>query len=59
MKNFITENWDTILSLIIQRQGLTDVAVNTWIRPFTVYEVKDNWGRTPSGWVCLDYCEVM
>ncbi len=23
---------------------------------FTVYEVKDNWGRTPSGWVCLDYC---
>ena len=26
---------------------------------FTVYEVKDNWGRTPSGWVCLDYCEVM
>lgn len=23
---------------------------------FTVYEVKGNWGRTPSGWVCLDYC---
>lgn len=23
---------------------------------FTVYEVKSNWGRTPSGWVCLDYC---
>lgn len=23
---------------------------------FTVYEVRDNWGRTPSGWVCLDYC---
>lgn len=23
---------------------------------FSVYEVKDNWGRTPSGWVCLDYC---
>lgn len=23
----------------------------------TVYEVKDNWGRTPSGWICLDYCE--
>lgn len=23
---------------------------------FTVYEVKDNWGKTPSGWVCLDYC---
>ncbi len=23
---------------------------------FTVSEVKDNWGKTPSGWVCLDYC---
>lgn len=23
---------------------------------FTVYEVRNNWGRTPSGWVCLDYC---
>lgn len=23
---------------------------------FTVYEVINNWGRTPSGWVCLDYC---
>lgn len=24
---------------------------------FSVFEVKKNWGRTPSGWVCLDYCE--
>lgn len=23
----------------------------------TVLEVIDNWGRTPSGWICLDYCE--
>lgn len=23
---------------------------------FTVYEVCGNWGKTPSGWVCLDYC---
>lgn len=23
---------------------------------FTVSEVKGNWGKTPSGWVCLDYC---
>ena len=42
MKNFITENWDTILSLIIQQQGLTEVAVNTWIRPFKVHEVTDD-----------------
>ena len=26
---------------------------------FTVLEVAVNWGRTPSGWVCLDYCEVL
>ncbi|MCM1365163.1 MAG: M23 family metallopeptidase [Faecalibacterium sp.] len=26
---------------------------------FSVFEVKGNWGRTPSGWVCLDYCEVI
>ena len=22
----------------------------------TVSEVKENWGRIPSGWICLDYC---
>ena len=26
---------------------------------FTVLQVRDNWGKTPSGWVCLDYCERM
>lgn len=24
---------------------------------FTVTEVRGKWGKTPSGWVCLDYCE--
>jgi len=42
MKNFITEKWDTILSLIIQQQGLTEVAVNTWIRPFKVHGVTQD-----------------
>ena len=23
----------------------------------TVSQVKDNWGKTPSGWICLDYCK--
>lgn len=23
---------------------------------FTAQEIQDNWARTPSGWVCLDYC---
>jgi len=26
---------------------------------FTALEVNGNWGRTPSGWVCLDYCEAI
>lgn len=24
---------------------------------FTVTKVKGSWGKTPSGWICLDYCE--
>lgn len=24
---------------------------------FTATEIKNNWGKTPSGWVCLDYAE--
>ena len=24
---------------------------------FTALEVKGDWGKTPSGWVCLKYCE--
>lgn len=23
----------------------------------TVSSVNDNWGKTPSGWICLDYCK--
>ena len=23
---------------------------------FDTYEIDNNWARTPSGWVCLDYC---
>lgn len=26
---------------------------------FTVTQVENGWGKTPSGWVCLDYCERM
>ena len=25
---------------------------------FDTYEIKNNWARTPSGWVCLDYCSL-
>ena len=23
----------------------------------TVSEIRGNWGKTPSGWICLDYCK--
>ncbi len=26
---------------------------------FTAYATEGSWGRTPSGWVCLDYCEAI
>lgn len=26
---------------------------------FDTYEIKNNWARTPSGWVCLDYCKLI
>lgn len=40
---------------------LAGYKANGYVRglTFTVYEVKNNWGKTPSGWVCLDYCEVV
>lgn len=40
---------------------LTGKKVNGYVKgmTFTVLEVVGNWGRTASGWVCLDYCEVL
>lgn len=26
---------------------------------FDTYQIKGNWAKTPSGWVCLDYCKLM
>lgn len=26
---------------------------------FDTYEIKNSWARTPSGWVCLDYCKLI
>lgn len=39
---------------------LSGQKMNGYVRGlvFTAFEIKDNWARTPSGWVCLDYCEV-
>ena len=39
---------------------ITGREVNGYVKgiKFSVKETAENWGRTPSGWVCLDYCEV-
>lgn len=26
---------------------------------FDTYEIQNNWAKTPSGWVCLDYCSLV
>jgi len=26
---------------------------------FDTYEIRNNWARTPSGWVCLDFCNLV
>ena len=26
---------------------------------FDTYEIINNWARTPSGYVCLDYCQLI
>ena len=42
--------------------ALTDgKEVNGYVKGlvFTVYEVRSDWGRTPSGWVNLKYCEAV
>lgn len=35
--------------------------VNGYVKgvAFTVVQIKDSWGKTPSGWVCLDYCTFL
>lgn len=40
---------------------LTGKKVDGYVKglTFTVTETAENWGKTPSGWVCLDYCEVL
>lgn len=37
---------------------LAGTKVNGYVKSMvcTVTQIKDNWGKTPSGWICLDYC---
>ena len=40
-------------------KALAGKKVNGYVKGLvcTVSEVKGNWGKTPSGWICLDYCK--
>ncbi len=44
-----------------QIMKLAGYAANGYVNgiEFTALEISDNWARTPSGWVCLDYCEKL
>lgn len=42
MKEKIEENWEKILYSIQLDQGVTPIAINSWIRPLKVHSVKDN-----------------
>ena len=42
-----------------QVKKMAGVSANGYVKGMvcTVYEVNGSWGRTPSGWICLDYCK--
>lgn len=42
-----------------QNSRLGNYYANGYVRGVvcTVTEVRSNWGKTPSGWICLDYCK--
>ncbi|MBQ8504239.1 MAG: hypothetical protein IJ491_08175 [Clostridia bacterium] len=44
-----------------QIRELTGKKADGYVRGvvFTVSEICGNWGKSPSGWVCLDYCEKL
>ena len=50
------------LSADAQRQikSLAGAACDGFVKGvvFTALDVRDNWAKTPSGWVCLRYCEA-
>ena len=42
-----------------QIKNLAGKEVNGYIQKMvcSVYQISGNWGKTPSGWICLDYCK--
>ena len=44
-----------------QIRDLTGRAYDGFVKGvvFTALAVRDGWAKTPSGWVCLQYCEAI
>ena len=41
MKEQIINNWDQILSILENNYDVSSIIIKTWIKPLTIYEVKD------------------
>ena len=43
----------------LQNKNLGNETINGLLKGvyITVSEIRNNWGKIPSGWICLDYCE--
>jgi chromosomal replication initiator protein len=42
MKELILAKWDDILNILENVHGLSNILVNTWIKPLNIYSVEDN-----------------
>lgn len=42
MKDFIINNWEKIMDLLVKEHDVSEIAVKTWIRPLTIHEVTDD-----------------
>lgn len=41
MKDHIIKNWDAILSILETHYDVSNIIIETWIRPLSIYEIKD------------------
>ena len=42
MKNQIINNWNQILNILETHYDVSNIIIETWIRPLSIYDIKDN-----------------
>ncbi|SNU09724.1 chromosomal replication initiator protein [Lachnospiraceae bacterium] len=42
MKNQIISNWNQILNILETHYDVSNIIIETWIRPLSIYDIKDN-----------------